>query len=75
LSDFYGNRVAFSGYEVSPQAFEICSKKEKSNLLFVFGDLLNEEKAYFDVVLAIDVFEHVEDYLGFVRGLRTKGRY
>ena len=25
--------------------------------------------------MAIDVFEHVEDYFGFLRKLRTKGRY
>jgi cyclopropane fatty-acyl-phospholipid synthase-like methyltransferase len=75
LSDFYGSSVTFLGYEISPQAFEICRNKEKSNLHFVLGDLLKEEKAFFDVVMAIDVFEHVEDYLGFVRNLRTKGRY
>src|SRR5690606_39364807 len=29
----------------------------------------------FDLVLCIDVFEHIEDYLGFLRILRDKGTY
>jgi 2-polyprenyl-3-methyl-5-hydroxy-6-metoxy-1,4-benzoquinol methylase len=38
-------------------------------------DFLEEKDTYFDVVMAIDVFEHVEDYLGFIRRLRVKGEY
>jgi len=65
----------FVGYEISPQAFEICKGKQRQNLHFCLGDLLDEKDASFDVVLAIDVFEHVEDYIGFLRRLKTKGRY
>lgn len=65
----------FSGYEISPQAFEICRKKETQNLKFHLKDLLDERKSNFDVVMAIDVFEHIEDYFGFLRKLRTKGTY
>jgi hypothetical protein len=31
--------------------------------------------AHFDIVMAIDVFEHVEDYFGFLRKLRGKAEY
>jgi hypothetical protein len=75
LSNDLDNNVLFSGYEVSPQAFEICKKKEKINLTFFHKDLLEEREPYFDVIMAIDVFEHVEDYFGFLRKLRTKGKY
>jgi len=71
----FGDHVMFTGYEVSPQAFEICRKKEKHNLRFYLTDLLDEREAAFDVVMAIDVFEHVEDYFGFLRELRKKGTY
>jgi cyclopropane fatty-acyl-phospholipid synthase-like methyltransferase len=67
--------IVFSGYEISPQAFKICKKKEKENLHFFLKDLLDESNTSFDVVMAIDVFEHIEDYLGFLRRLRTKGKY
>lgn len=66
----------FYGYEISPQAFELCKKKSKSNLTFLLLDLLLEENTeYFDIVMAIDVFEHVEDYFGFLRKLRDKAEY
>ena len=58
-----------------PQAFEICKRKERPNLHYFLKDLLNENEAFFDVVMAVDVFEHVEDYIGFIRSLRSKGGY
>lgn len=65
----------FFGYEISSQAFEVCSKKTKPDLTFKFADLLEEDSAYFDVVMAIDVIEHVEDYYGFLRKMRERGEY
>ena len=58
----------FFGYEVSPQAFEICSAKLKERLLFTLGDLLETEER-FDLLLCIDVFEHVPNYLSFLEKL------
>jgi len=75
LTSEFGDDVMFSGYEISPQAFEICRKKEKRNLQFYLTDLLDERESTFDVVMAIDVFEHVEDYFRFLRELRKKGTY
>ena len=75
LSDLYaGDRENF-GYEISPQAFELCHKKSKPNLTFILADLLNDDAAHFDIVMAIDVFEHVEDYFGFLRILKEKAEY
>lgn len=75
MTQSYGENVDFSGYEISPQAFSICKKKEKPNLKFHSQDLFLQENARFDVVMAIDVFEHVEDYFGFLRKLRPMGTY
>jgi cyclopropane fatty-acyl-phospholipid synthase-like methyltransferase len=75
LANSYNPSATYSGYEVSPQAFAICKPKERRGLHFFLSDLLVEEDASFDVVMAIDVFEHVDDYLGFLRKLRTKGKY
>jgi Methyltransferase domain len=65
----------FFGYEISPQAFELCSKKVKANLTFRLADLLEDDIAHFDIVMAIDVFEHVEDYFEFLRKLKEKAEY
>jgi hypothetical protein len=70
------DKTLFSGYEISPHALEICSRKTRHNLRYFHKSLLdNSEAAGFDVVMAIDVFEHVEDYFGFLRSLRDKGTY
>ncbi len=59
----------FFGYEVSPQAFAICSAKSKDRLQFFLGDLLETDER-FDLLLCIDVFEHVPNYLSFLERLR-----
>ena len=74
LSSAYGNNALCSGYEISPQAFGICKNKEKHNLHYYLCDMLNED-VKFDVALAIDVIEHVEDYFQFLRKLREKAVY
>jgi SAM-dependent methyltransferase len=75
LAKEYGDRVMASGYEISPQAFDICREKERANVHFLLADAFAEGQPTFDVVMAIDVFEHVEDYFGFLRKCRAKGVY
>ena len=64
----------FFGYEISQDAYSICSKNEGGRFTFRLANLLDED-VHFDVAMAIDVFEHVEDYFGFLRKLRTKAQY
>jgi len=56
-------------------SININPSKRQGILQYFLKDLLSEPDSYFDVVLAIDVFEHIEDYLGFLRQLRHKGKY
>jgi len=64
----------FVGYEISPGAYEICRRKATDSVSYKLGDAL-EESVEFDVAMAIDVFEHVEDYFGFLRRLRPRARH
>ena len=66
--------TAFFGYELSPQAFELCKTRESEKVQYRCKDLLQEE-VQFDCLLCMDVFEHVEDYLGFLKALRSKAKY
>ena len=66
---------SFVGYEISPQAFDLCQQKTKERLQYHLGDLFVDEEATFDLVLAIDLIEHIEDYFTFLENLREKGRY
>ena len=60
------------GYEISPQAIELCRSRENDALRFLHQDLLATHDGPFDLLLCMDVFEHVSDYLGFLRQLRSK---
>ena len=66
--------VDFTGYEISDDAFKLCSTRTSERLTYLKKDLLEDEKKY-DITLCIDVFEHVENYMGFIRGLREKGEF
>jgi 2-polyprenyl-3-methyl-5-hydroxy-6-metoxy-1,4-benzoquinol methylase len=63
------------GYDVSPQAIDLAKIRENERLHFFCEDLLNIHTTPFDLLLCIDVFEHVEDYWGFLRKMRQKGRF
>jgi cyclopropane fatty-acyl-phospholipid synthase-like methyltransferase len=59
----------FTGYEISPQAYARCAGRASDRLTFRFEDLLQTGDRH-DLLLTMDVVEHVEDYMGFLRGLR-----
>lgn len=60
-----------TGFDVSPQAVALCKPKESPRATFQRGDLLQlQTKA--ELLLVIDVIEHVEDYIGFARALRDR---
>lgn len=69
------DNVSFTGYEISPQAHAIAGQKEKERLYFHLQDILEVSDVHFDLLLAIDIFEHIEDYYGFLRGIRDKATY
>lgn len=76
LSERLSGNINFFGYEISPQALEICQGKSKKNLHFFLQNLLEkEDDNIFDIIMAIDVIEHVEDYLGFLKKFKSKGKY
>ena len=62
----------FIGYEIAPKALELARPLENEHLHFVLGDFSALPSSRFDLLLAMDVIEHVEDYLGFLRALRER---
>jgi SAM-dependent methyltransferase len=70
--DSHGAR--FWGYEISPQAYELCRSKANDRLRFILGDILEDPPGRpFEVLLLLDVVEHVEDHLGFLRRVKPLG--
>lgn len=68
--------VRFRGYDISPQAIELSKGIDNDRLEFVCEDLLSEQnRDYFDLLLIVDVFEHIPDYTGFVDRCGKKAAY
>ena len=65
----------FYGYEVSPQAFELCKSRANDRLRFKLMDIGKEREVQFDLILALDVIEHLEDYFSFLRAIKPQGRH
>lgn len=64
--------VELYGYDISPQAVRLSETRANERLHFYCEDLLSTNTDGFDVLLCLDVFEHVENYMGFLRHLRPK---
>jgi 2-polyprenyl-3-methyl-5-hydroxy-6-metoxy-1,4-benzoquinol methylase len=69
------DECAFWGYDISPQAFEMCREKTNRRLHFKLADIRQEKEVFFDLILVLDVIEHLEDYFSFLRGIKPKGHY
>jgi SAM-dependent methyltransferase len=68
------NNIVFTGYDISIDALTIAKSKEKNRLNFKNENFLEISDRH-DLLLMMDVFEHVEDYLGFLRKCSTKTKY
>lgn len=75
LREKIGHECTFWGYEISPQAFELCKLKENKTLHFKMLDIQLERNTYFDLILVLDVLEHLEDCFSFLRTIRPKSPY
>jgi SAM-dependent methyltransferase len=75
LQDHLDDECCFWGYEISPQAYALCQEHANERLQFVLGDFLIKADRDFDVLLLIDLIEHLEDYFTFLRQIRSQSEY
>src|SRR5262245_35340021 len=74
LQETLDNDCVFLGYDVSPQVFELAKGRANGKLQFRLGDFL-EEQSNFDLILVLDVIEHLEDYFSFLKRLKARSHY
>lgn len=67
--------VEFMGFDISPQAHELSKSRENARLHFKLADITTERRVLFDLMLVLDVIEHLEDYFSFLRATRTQARH
>lgn len=61
------------GFEISPQGFALCRERASDRVKFYDTDFAQAQTPPYDIVLCIDVFEHIEDSFAFLRSLRSRG--
>jgi len=63
------------GYDIAPAATRFWSRLDQQQINFVLGDFASINKREFDVILLLDVIEHVRDPMEFLAEMRMAARY
>lgn len=67
--------IEFQGFDIAIDAIDIAKNKETEGVTFSCSDFRDKDGQNFDLLLMIDVFEHVPDYIGFIEGCSEKSKY
>lgn len=73
LSALYSS-TEFFGYDIAPDASRFWHEHEGKNIRFTVGDFFSLNNDFFDLILLLDVLEHVPDPPGFLSHLRGLAR-
>lgn len=72
LSQFYRG-AQFYGYDISSDAMKLWIHDNPRVILS--SEDFHTQRQNFDVLLIIDVLEHIEDYIGFLRSIRNRATF
>ncbi len=74
LSQTLSQDTYFIGYDISPQLENMWKERENDKIKFIKQDFLKSEE-YYDILIFIDIIEHIENYIGFLREVKDRGNY
>lgn len=63
------------GYDISPQAIAMAKENRDERISYTEADFTNITTPVQELLLVIDVVEHVDDYYGFLRKLKARSNY
>ena len=64
-SNFFNSESVFKGYDINPDAIDLA-KKNSVKVSFFNQDFINLKDEKGDLIIAADVFEHVQDKYNFL---------
>lgn len=73
MSKRYPRAIA-DGFDISPHAHAMSIRRQSSNLSFTMADAFESGRT-FDLCMAIDVIEHVENPFAFVRAMKKTAQW
>ena len=74
LSKHLDNNCEFIGFDISPQVRDFWKERENDKIRFICQDFLISNE-YYEILMFIDLIEHIEDYIGFLRKIKGRGHY
>jgi SAM-dependent methyltransferase len=75
LANKNSNVKTFTGFDIALDAIEIANKKSTGKVKFIHGDYTQNSYPKADLLLMIDVIEHIDDFYGFLRKLKMQSEY
>lgn len=75
LQEHMDDSCLFWGFDISPMAIELAKIRANERLQFKLVDIREEKDAFYDLILVMDVIEHLEDYFSFLREIKAKSHY
>lgn len=76
LSLLFPSAKSWKGYDISADAIALANKKSTDKISFYNEDFVNSDNTkQVDLLLCIDVLEHVDDYYGFLQKLHSRSIY
>ncbi|MFP5042227.1 class I SAM-dependent methyltransferase [Parasediminibacterium sp. JCM 36343] len=76
LAQKYPTATQFFGFDISSDAIAIASRKATNKIQFEQKDItLAGDTSFFDLLLVIDVIEHLDDYFSFLTSIAPKSKY
>lgn len=67
--------VHYTGYEIAPDASRFWEKPTALGIDLFVSDFLQTETEHFDVLMLLDVIEHVPDPIAFLSQIRGRANY
>lgn len=68
----YPHAASWKGFDISGDAIRLAKEKEQGPIEFFHSDYLAAAAQQPDIILCIDVVEHIDHYYGFLQALQSK---
>jgi 2-polyprenyl-3-methyl-5-hydroxy-6-metoxy-1,4-benzoquinol methylase len=74
-SNVFKNQCSFEGYDINPEAIKLAKNNSDQISFFNEDFIKNNTDIKKDIIIAADVFEHIQDPYNFLKELKNKGNF
>ncbi len=74
LRDIFPDSLLY-GFDIAPSALQFWKKYRTKRISFTVGDFLIKNKEYYDIILLLDVVEHLRDPFYFLDQIKSHSSY